>query len=270
VRALNAGARELSRAELDGLIELAQGQGAGGLVWAYVEDAEGKPGWRSPVAKFLGPEEIAAVTGQLEAAPGDLLLLVADEEGVAAQTLGALRLELAQRFDLARANAWEILWVTEFPLLEWNDDEGRWDSLHHPFTSPTDESLPLLDTNPGGARARAYDVVINGVEIGGGSIRINRSDVQRKVFEALGIGRPEAEEKFGFLIEALEHGAPPHGGIALGIDRLVALLAGRESIRDVIAFPKTATGADPLTGAPAPIDQRQLRELGIRVEAPRP
>jgi aspartyl-tRNA synthetase len=268
VRGLNAGARELSRAELDGLIEFAQGQGAGGLVWAYVEDADGGSGWRSPVAKFLGAGEVTAIGSKLDASPGDLLLLVADEAGVAAQALGALRAELATRFELTRSEAWEVLWITNFPLLEWNDDEGRWDPLHHPFTAPTDDSVPMLDRNPGAARARAYDVVINGVEIGGGSVRINRPDVQRKLFEALGIGQHEADEKFGFLIEALQHGAPPHGGIALGIDRLVALLAGQESIRDVIAFPKTATGADLLTGAPSPVDQRQLRELGVRAEAP--
>jgi aspartyl-tRNA synthetase len=152
--------------------------------------------------------------------------------------------------------------------VEWNDDEGRWDSLHHPFTSPTEESLALLEENPAAARARAYDVVLNGVELGGGSIRINRPEVQYRVLETLGIDRAAADEKFGFLIEALEHGAPPHGGIAFGLDRMAALLAGRESIRDVIAFPKTATGQDPLTGAPAPIDEEQLRELGIRVDAP--
>ncbi len=265
VHGLNAGAQELSRAELDGLIEFAQGQGAGGLVWAYVE--EGGASWRSPVAKFLGTGEIEAIGRALEAKPGDLLLLVADEAGVAAQTLGALRLELAERFGLARDGDWKIHWVTDFPLLEWNDEEGRWDALHHPFTSPTEETLDVLADNPGAARARAYDIVINGAEIGGGSIRINRSDVQRRVFEALGIGAQEAEDKFGFLIEALQHGAPPHGGIALGLDRLVAQLAGRESIRDVIAFPKTASGADLLTGAPAPISERQLRELGIRPDA---
>jgi aspartyl-tRNA synthetase len=267
VRGLNAGAHELSRAELDGLVEFAQGQGAGGLVWAYVEEGDEGAGWRSPVAKFLEPGEIAAVGTALEASPGDLLLLVADEAGVVAQTLGALRTHLAAQFGLAAADAVEALWVTDFPLVEWNDDEGRWDPLHHPFTSPSEDSLDLLERNPGAARARGYDVIINGAEIGGGSIRINRPDVQRMVFQALGIGHADAEEKFGFLIEALDQGAPPHGGIALGLDRLVALLARRESIRDVIAFPKTATGADLLTGAPAPLEQRQLRELGIRTEA---
>ena len=266
VRGLNAGSRELSRAELDGLIEFAQGQGAGGLVWAYVEEGD-QPSWRSPVAKFLSADELAALTAALEGSPGHLLLLVADESGVAAQTLGALRTELAARFGLAAEGEWKPVWITDFPLVEWNDDEGRWDPLHHPFTSPTEDSLEVLATDPTAARARAYDIVINGSEIGGGSIRINRPEVQYQVLEAVGIGRAEADEKFGFLIEALRSGAPPHGGIAFGLDRMVAQLAGRESIRDVIAFPKTASGGDLMTGAPAPVDQRQLRELGIRVDS---
>ncbi len=263
VRGINAGAQELSRAELDKLIEFAQGQGAGGLVWAYVEP---DGGWRSPVAKFLSDEERAAIGAALDAAPADLLLLVADDAGVAAQTLGALRLELAKRFGLIGAGAWRPLWVTDFPLVEWNDEEGRWQALHHPFTSPTEESLELLEADPAAARARAYDLVLNGTELGGGSIRINRPEVQYRVLEALGIDRARADQRFGFLIEALKHGAPPHGGIAFGLDRIVALLAGRESIRDVIAFPKTASGTDPLTGAPASLEPEQLRELGIRVE----
>jgi aspartyl-tRNA synthetase len=266
VRGLNAGRRELSRAELDALIQFAQGQGAGGLVWAYVEEDE-QPSWRSPVAKFLSPDELAALTEALEGSPGDLLLLVADDAGIAAQTLGALRVELARRFGLAAEGDWKPVWITDFPLVEWNDDEGRWDPLHHPFTSPTDESLELLASDPAAARARGYDVVVNGQEIGGGSIRINRPEVQYRVLEAVGIGREEADEKFGFLIEALRSGAPPHGGIAFGIDRMVAQLALRDSIREVIAFPKTASGGDLMTGAPAPIDAKQLRELGIRVES---
>jgi aspartyl-tRNA synthetase len=263
VRGLNAANRELSRAELDGLIEFAQGQGAGGLVWAYVEAGEA-PGWRSPVAKFLSQDELVALTGALEGTPGDLLLLVADDAGTAAQTLGALRIELGARFRLAVEGDWNPVWITEFPLVEWNDDEGRWDPLHHPFTAPSEESLEALERDPSAARARAYDIVVNGAEIGGGSIRINRPEIQYRVLEAVGIGREEADEKFGFLIEALRSGAPPHGGIAFGLDRMVAQLAARESIRDVIAFPKTASGADLMTGAPAPIDARQLRELGIR------
>jgi aspartyl-tRNA synthetase len=236
-------------------------------VWAYVDEGGG---WRSPVAKFLSEPELTAIGAAVDASPGDLLLLVADDEGVAAQTLGALRLELARRFELVPEGTWRPLWVTDFPLVEWDDDEGRWKALHHPFTSPTEESLAALPGEPARARARAYDLVLNGVELGGGSIRINRPDVQYSVLEALGIGRAQADEKFGFLIEALTHGAPPHGGIAFGLDRIAALLAGRESIRDVIAFPKTASGSDPLTGAPAPIEEPQLRELGIRLDAPPP
>jgi aspartyl-tRNA synthetase len=267
VRGINAGAQELSRTELDKLIEFAQGQGAGGLVWAYVEEGGG---WRSPVAKFLSDNERGAMAAALGASPGDLLLLVADDAGVAAQTLGALRLELAARFGLVPEGEWKILWVTDFPLVGWDDDEGRWDALHHPFTSPTDESLELLESQPAAARARAYDLVLNGTELGGGSIRINRPEVQYRVLETLGIDRAKADERFGFLIEALKHGAPPHGGIAFGLDRIVALLARRDSIRDVIAFPKTASGTDPLTGAPAPVDPEQLQELGIRVDSPGP
>jgi aspartyl-tRNA synthetase len=265
VRGMNAGAHELSRAELDKLIEFAQGQGAGGLVWAYVEEGGG---WRSPVAKFLSEPELGSIVGALDASPGDLLLLVADDAGVAAQTLGALRLELAGRFGLAARGEWRPLWVTDFPLFEWNDDEGRWQAIHHPFTSPAEDSLATLAEDRASVRARAYDIVMNGVELGGGSIRINRPEVQYQVLEAIGLDRSEADQRFGFLIEALEHGAPPHGGIALGIDRIAAMLAGRDSIRDVIAFPKTASGADLLTGAPAELEPAQLKELGITVEAP--
>jgi aspartyl-tRNA synthetase len=265
VRGMNAGAHELSRAELDRLIEFAQGQGAGGLVWGYVEEGGS---WRSPVAKFLSEAELAAMAAVLDAGAGDLVLLVADDAGVAAQALGALRLELGRRFGLIESGDWCPVWVTDFPLVEWNDDEGRWEALHHPFTSPTAESLAVLEDNPAAARARAYDMVLNGVELGGGSIRINRAEVQYRVLAALGIDRAAADRRFGFLIEALKHGAPPHGGIAFGLDRMAALLAGRDSIRDVIAFPKTATGQDPLTGAPAPLDAAQLQELGIRVETP--
>jgi len=264
VRGINAGAHELSRAELDRLIEFAQSQGAGGLVWAYAEEGGG---WRSPVAKFLGETELGAINAELEASPGDLLLLVADDEGIASQALGALRLELGHRFGLAAPDDWQLVWIVDFPLMEWNDDEQRWDPLHHAFTSPAPGALDLLSTDPAKALARAYDVVLNGTELGGGSIRINDPEVQYRVLETIGISRPEADERFGFLIEALKHGAPPHGGIAFGLDRIVALLAKQDSIREVIAFPKTATGSDPMTGAPAPVEPKQLRELGIRAEA---
>ena len=258
VRGLNAGPRELSRAELDGLVAEAQELGAKGLVWAVVE----ADGWRSPVAKFLSPEEVGAMSELLEASQGDLVLLVADRPQAASKVLGALRQRLAERFDLVPVGGQALCWIVDWPLFEWSESEGRWDPLHHPFTSPAGELDPA---DPGPARARAYDVVWNGIELGGGSIRINRPDVQRAVFEVLGIGPEEAEARFGFLLEALRFGAPPHGGIAYGLDRWVAELYGTDSIRDVIAFPKAASGADPLTGAPAPVDEGQLRELGIQL-----
>ena len=259
VRAINAGQREAPRSELDALTELAKRHGAGGLVWAFVlEDG----GWRSPIAKFLSAEEIAAVTAALDAGPGDLLLAVADTADVAAGALGALRLHLAERWDLVPAGRHDVLWVVDFPMFGYNDTEDRWDALHHPFTAPTGS----LD-DPGALRSRAYDLVVDGWELGGGSIRTHDVAVQRRVFEIIGMDAEEAEGRFGFLLEALRYGAPPHGGIAFGIDRIVALLAGRESIRDVIAFPKTASGSDPLTGAPAAVDEPQLRELGLRLLA---
>jgi len=256
VRGLNAGRRELPRSELDGLISRAQELGAKGLVWAFREGE----GWRSPTAKFLSDDELAGLNERLGAEEGDLLLAVADERRVADAVLGQLRVELAERFELIPAGEDRLVWIVDWPLMEWNDGERRWDPLHHPFTAPAGEFNP---EDPGGARALAYDLVWNGQEMGGGSIRINRADVQEAVFSALGIDRAEAEARFGFLLEALSYGAPPHGGIAYGLDRIVQRLAGAESIRDVIAFPKTASGADALTGAPAPVEDLQLKELGI-------
>ncbi|MDQ4041950.1 MAG: aspartate--tRNA ligase [Actinomycetota bacterium] len=261
VRGINAGSREVARSELDGLTELAQRFGAKGLVWAFVEE---DGGWRSPIAKFLSDEERAGVATRLAAQSGDLLLIVADASRTAAAVLGQLRLELAERFAVVDEGRHEIHWVVDFPMFERNEAEDRWDPLHHPFTAPEGD----LD-DPASLRSRAYDLVWDGFELGGGSIRNHDLAVQRKVFELIGIGPAEAQERFGFLLEALRYGAPPHGGIALGIDRMVSLLAGWRSLREVniresIAFPKTATGADPLTGAPAPVDERQLRELGLR------
>ena len=254
VRAINAGQREVPRSELDALTDVAKRYGAGGLVWAFVQE----DGWRSPIAKFLSADEIAAVTSALDASPGDLLLAVADKADTAAAALGALRLDLAERWDLVPDGRHDVLWVVDFPMFG-RDDAGGWTALHHPFTAPTGDL-----SDPGSLRSRAYDLVVDGWELGGGSIRINDPAVQSRVFEIIGMDDDEAQRRFGFLLEALRFGAPPHGGIAFGIDRIVALLAGRDSIRDVIAFPKTASGSDPLTGAPAPVDDAQLRELGLR------
>jgi aspartyl-tRNA synthetase len=257
VRGINAGARELPRSELDALTELARQHGAKGLVWAVVQD-DGS--WRSPIAKFLSAAELVAVTERLQASAGDLLLIVADELTTAGQALSALRMELARRFNLIPPGRHDVLWVVEFPAFFWDRVAQRWDAAHHPFTAPTGDL-----EEPAKLKSRAYDLVLDGAEIGGGSIRIHQRELQQKVFELLGIGPEEAQARFGFLLDALRYGAPPHGGIAMGIDRIVAALAGIDSIRDVIAFPKAASGSDPLTGAPAPVDQVQLRELGLRL-----
>jgi aspartyl-tRNA synthetase len=256
VRGINAGARELSRADLDALTELAKQHGAKGLVWAFVESE----GWRSPIAKFLSEQEIAAINSRLEASQGDLLLIVADQATTAGQALGALRLELGRRFGLIPEGRHDILWVVEFPMFMWHPEEERWDAEHHPFTAPSGD----LD-DPANLLSRSYDLVLDGNEIGGGSIRIHRRDVQQRVFELIGMSPDEAQARFGFLLDALRYGAPPHGGIAMGVDRVAALLAGRDNIREVIAFPKATSGGDPLTGAPASVEPAQLRELGLRL-----
>ncbi len=262
VRGINAGARELPRSELDALTEVAKRQGAKGLVWAFVQE-DGS--WRSPVAKFLATEEIASVGEMLRAQAGDLLLIVADGAEIAASALGALRLELARRFDLVAPGAHEVRWIVGFPMFERDAESGRWSAVHHPFTAPTGDFA-----DPESMLSRGYDLIVDGWELGGGSIRINRPEVQREVLRVLGMSAEEADRRFGFLLDALRYGAPPHGGVALGIDRLVAILAGQDSIREVIAFPKSASGADPLTGAPAEVDPAQLRELGLRRAAEAP
>jgi aspartyl-tRNA synthetase len=252
----------VSRKDGDELMAEAQALGAKGLVWAIVQE-DGT--LRSPVAKFL--DGLAADFG---ASPGDLITLVADDEQVASDVLGTLRARFAERWGLIPEGVWAPLWVECFPLVGWNADEKRWDSLHHPFTAPHPDDVDMLATDPGSVRSLAYDVVLNGLEIGGGSIRIHDQQVQSAVFECIGLSAEEADDRFGFLLKALRLGAPPHGGLALGLDRLVMLLAGEKSIRDVIAFPKTATGADPLTGAPASVDDIQLRDLSVKSTVPPP
>ena len=256
----------MSRKELDDLTAEARQAGAKGLVWIKVTS----DGISSPVAKFFGAVQDRLLASTATAA-GDLLLLVGDAAPVAAVALGRLRVDLARRFKLIPQDRDVFTWVIDFPLVEWNADEKRWDAVHHPFTAPRDEDLPLLESDPGKARAKAYDLVLNGQEAAGGSIRIHQQSVQERLFGLIGISKEEARARFGFLLEALEFGAPPMGGIAFGLDRLAASLAGQESIREVIAFPKTQKGTCPLTDAPAPVDARQLRDLGISVvEGARP
>ena len=254
------GAGGMSRKELDDLTAEAKQAGAKGLVWIKVSPE----GVQSPVAKFMTGIQ-AQLLEVLGGAAGDLLLLVADAPAVAATVLGRLRVDLARRFDLIPSDRDVFAWVIDFPLVEWNADEKRWDAVHHPFTAPYDEDLGRLESDPGSARAKAYDLVLNGQEAAGGSIRIHQPSVQERVFGLIGISKEDARARFGFLLDALEFGAPPMGGIAFGLDRLVANLAGQESIREVIAIPKTQKGTCPLTDAPAPVDPKQLRELGIRV-----
>ena len=262
VKGINVkGNSELPRNQIDQLITFAKAAGAGGLSWIKHTDA----GLESSIVKFFPESAQALLITALESEPGDLLLLVADQPEKVARVLNALRLELARRLDLVPQGKWSPLWVTEFPILELDTEGGRYAAMHHPFTSPTEEDLPKLDDDPLAVRARAYDLVVNGTEVAGGSIRIFQSDVQSKMFDLLSISEQEARNKFGFLLEALDSGAPPHGGIAFGFDRLVAMLAGVDSIRDVIAFPKTNKAFGLMENAPGPVDDLQLRELGIRL-----
>ncbi|MCW8860527.1 MAG: aspartate--tRNA ligase [Deltaproteobacteria bacterium] len=264
VKALNAkGCAAFSRKELDDLTDFVKIYGAKGLAWVKITEN----GWQSPIAKFFTEDELSALNKSLDAEVGDLLMFMADCPSVANEALGRLRGHLGHKLGLTKKDEYQFVWVTDFPLLEWDGEERRHVAVHHPFTSPLEEDIPLLDTDPGQARAQAYDLVLNGSEIGGGSIRIHDKTVQSRMFSLLGIGEEEAREKFGFLLDALDFGAPPHGGIAFGLDRIMMILTGADSIRDVIAFPKTQKATCLLSDAPNVVADKQLQELGIRLRA---
>jgi len=253
---------KLSRKEIDSLGEFVKTYRAKGLAWINITSE----GIKSPIAKFLKEEELNGIIERVAGKPGDIVFILSDKEKVVYDSLGQLRLELAKRFGLIDNNKFDILWVTEFPLLDYDEEENRYVAMHHPFTSPMDEDLELLDIDPLKARAKAYDVVLNGYELGGGSIRIHRQELQEKMFKLLGFTQEQAWSKFGFLLEAFKYGTPPHGGLAFGLDRIVMLFTGTENIRDVIAFPKTQNASCLMTNAPSPADARQLEELHIEIK----
>ena len=265
VRGINAeGQGHMPRKKIDALVEYAKGFGAKGL--AYVALAE-DGSFKSSFAKFMTDDEMRALIAAMDGKPGDLLLFAADRDKVVFDVLGSLRLELARQLDLLKKDDFKFLWVTEFPLLEYSEEEDRYVAMHHPFTMPMDEDIQYIDTDPGRVRAKAYDIVLNGVEMGGGSVRIHQSDIQSKMFEVLGFTPERANEQFGFLLSAFKYGVPPHAGLAYGLDRVVMLMVGADSIRDVIAFPKVKDASCLMTEAPGEVDEKQLQELGIEIAA---
>jgi aspartyl-tRNA synthetase len=269
------GGAEISRGEIDGYTEFVKIYGAKGLAWIKVNEAsKGRDGLQSPIVKNIHDAAIAEILKRSGAQDGDLIFFGADKAKIVNDSIGALRLKVGLS-DFGKKSGlftpgWKPLWVVDFPMFEFDEEGQRWSAVHHPFTAPKDGHEDFMDSDPGRCLAKAYDMVLNGWELGGGSVRIHRADVQSKVFEALKIGPEEAQLKFGFLLDALQYGAPPHGGLAFGLDRLVTLMTGAESIRDVIAFPKTQRAQDLLTHAPSPVDEKQLRELHIRLRNPQP
>ena len=264
VRGINAkGQAGMPRKKIDKLVEFAKGYGAKGLAYLAVNE-DGT--YKSSFAKFMTEEELSALVGAMEGQPGDLLLFAADKNKIVWNVLGALRLELAKELDLLDPNQYNFLWVTEFPLLEWSDEENRFMAMHHPFTMPMEEDWDKIDSDPGCVRAKAYDIVLNGTELGGGSVRIHQDDIQEKMFEVLGFTRERAHEQFGFLLDAFKYGVPPHAGLAYGLDRLVMHMVHADSIRDVIAFPKVKDASCLMTQAPGIVDDKQLEELGLEIE----
>ncbi len=263
VRAINAsGCGHFPRKQIDSLVEFVKTYRAKGLAWLSInEDGSLK----SQIAKFFTEDKLREIVARMEGKPGDLILICADKDQVVFDSLGQLRLEISRRLNLTRTDDYNFLWVTEFPMLEWDEEENRFVAVHHPFTSPMDEDLDIIDSDPGKVRAKAYDMVLNGVELGGGSIRIHRADIQEKMFELLGFSKEDAYERFGFLLNAFKYGVPPHGGLAFGFDRIIMLMSGASSIRDVMAFPKVKDASCPMSEAPNVVEQKQLDELSIAV-----
>ena len=263
VRGINAeGQGHMPRKKIDALVEFAKGYGAKGLAYVAIQE-DGT--LKSSFAKFMTDEQMAALVAAMDGKPGDLLLFAADKNKIVWDVLGSLRLEIARQLDLLKKDDYRFLWVTEFPLLEYSEEQDRFVAMHHPFTMPMDEDWHLIDSDPGAVRAKAYDIVLNGTEIGGGSVRIHQRDIQSKMFEVLGFTPEKAQDQFGFLLDAFKYGVPPHAGLAYGLDRVVMLMGGCDSIRDVIAFPKVKDASCLMTEAPTPVDPKQLEELGIEV-----